>query len=358
MDLSRRQFLKTSAVVSGSTGLALNADRKVLRTLEAVAPAQAEGSSEEQIVTVFTPCAGCHQKCVLWVHVVDGRITKTEPAQFPDQPEDNHCCLKGIASARFPYQPDRLKYPVKRVGERGEGKWEQISWDEALDTVAEMLKETRDKYGAKAVFTDHTGSTVSPQNNDVNSGAEAMRFENLFGSTYPDGWYDDTSLLVSNFFTTGQDLDCNDPRGLMHSKLIIICGANPAEASYRDWKHILRAKDAGARVIDIGVLFDPTAAKCDEFIKELCIGCHVCSWVCPYDIPKFGKDGTIEKCNLCVSRIDEGKEPFCVTACVYGARVFGDLNDPESPAAKLLARKRGRQLLPEYGTDPTIRYVG
>lgn len=94
------------------------------------------------------------------------------------------------------------------------------------------------------------------------------------------------------------------------------------------------------------------------FDKELCIGCHVCSWVCPYDIPKFGEDGTIEKCNLCVSRIDEGKEPFCVTACVYGARVFGDLNDPESPASKLLARKRGRQLLPEYGTDPTIRYVG
>jgi Fe-S-cluster-containing dehydrogenase component len=95
------------------------------------------------------------------------------------------------------------------------------------------------------------------------------------------------------------------------------------------------------------------------FDKQACIGCQACSWVCPYSIPKYSPaDGTVEKCHLCYSRIDEGKEPFCVTACVYGARVFGDLNDPQSPVSQLIARKHGRQLLPEYNTDPTIRYVG
>ena len=264
MELSRRTFMKAAAVVAGALSSKLGARGKVLNSLaEAADPTPA---AEEKVVTVFTPCAGCHQKCVLWAHVVDGRLVKTEAAHFPDQPEDNHCCLKGIASAAMPYYPDRLKYPVKRAGNRGEGKWEQITWDEALDTIAQKLKETRDKYGAKGVLIDHTGSTVSPQSGDVNSGAEALRFENLFGSTLPDGWFDDTSLLVANFFTTGQDLDCNDPRGLMHSKLIIICGANPVESAFRDWKHIQRARDNGARVIDIGVLFDPTAAKVDEFI--------------------------------------------------------------------------------------------
>ena len=95
------------------------------------------------------------------------------------------------------------------------------------------------------------------------------------------------------------------------------------------------------------------------FDKNKCIGCQACSWVCPYKIPKYSPiDGTVEKCNLCVSRIDQGQEPFCVVACVYGARVFGDLNDPNSAPSTLLARKHGRQLTPEQGTNPTIQYVG
>ncbi|MFH0812964.1 MAG: 4Fe-4S dicluster domain-containing protein [Pseudomonadota bacterium] len=95
------------------------------------------------------------------------------------------------------------------------------------------------------------------------------------------------------------------------------------------------------------------------FDKQTCIGCQACGWVCPYDIPRYSSaDGTVEKCHLCFSRIDRGKEPFCVTACVYGARIFGDLNNPESAVSKLIARKQGRQHLPEYGTNPTIRYVG
>lgn len=95
------------------------------------------------------------------------------------------------------------------------------------------------------------------------------------------------------------------------------------------------------------------------FDKEKCIGCQACSWVCPYSIPQYSKaDGKIQKCHLCYSRIDAGDEPFCVTACVYGARVFGDLSDPESAVCKLIARKHGRQHLPQYNTNPAVRYVG
>jgi Fe-S-cluster-containing dehydrogenase component len=93
--------------------------------------------------------------------------------------------------------------------------------------------------------------------------------------------------------------------------------------------------------------------------KQKCIGCRMCSWQCPYSIPRYsGTDGTIEKCTLCVTRIDAGQEPACVRACVYGARIFGDLDDPTSQAARLVAQKHARQALPEYGTDPGVRYVG
>lgn len=264
MTLTRREFISKSAVILGSVGSGFGYGTKVLHSL--VRDEVGIKESEEKIVTVFTPCAGCHQKCVLWAHVIDGRIIKTEAANFMDQPEDRHCCLKGLASAQLPYYPDRLKYPLRKTGARGEGKWERISWDMALDTIAEKLKETREKYGARAVLIDHTGSSVSPQCGDVNSGAEAFRFENLFGSTLPDGWYDDTASPVANFFTHGHDLEASDPRSLKYSNLILIWGANPAETAYRDWKHIGLAREKGTKLIAIGPLFDTTAAKADEFI--------------------------------------------------------------------------------------------
>src|SRR5579859_776126 len=264
MEVTRRQFIQSTGVVLGAAGLGLSHGNKVLKALtQAPSPAAA---SSEKLVSVFTPCAGCHQKCVLRVHVVDGRIVKNEAWPFADQPDDTHCCVKGISSAALPYYPDRLKYPMKRAGNRGEGKWTRISWNEALDTIAQKLKETRDKYGSQAVLIDHTGSSVTPQAGDVNSGAEAIRFENLFGSTLPDGWYDDTSCVVGNYFTTGNDLEGSDPRGMMQANLIMVWGANPAESAFRDWKHITLARQKGVPVIVIGHLFDPTAAKADQFV--------------------------------------------------------------------------------------------
>ncbi len=66
----------------------------------------------------------------------------------------------------------------------------------------------------------------------------------------------------------------------------------------------------------------------------------------------------MQKCTLCVQRVVKGQEPACVAACVYGARVFGDVHDPHSTVAQLIAQKHGRVLLPEQGTRPAIFYVG
>jgi len=93
--------------------------------------------------------------------------------------------------------------------------------------------------------------------------------------------------------------------------------------------------------------------------KEKCIGCKYCVWACPYEVPQFNPlDGTVEKCTFCAHRVDQGEEPFCVHVCVYGARVFGDINDPHSEVSKLIARKHGRVLLPEQGVEPAVYYLG
>lgn len=93
--------------------------------------------------------------------------------------------------------------------------------------------------------------------------------------------------------------------------------------------------------------------------QNRCLGCGYCAWMCPYGVPQFNRTtNTMGKCTFCASRVDQGQQPACVEACVYGARVFGDLNDPNSEISRLIAQKKGKVLLPEHGTEPSVFYAG
>jgi anaerobic selenocysteine-containing dehydrogenase len=100
---------------------------------------------------VKTYCARMdHGGCGILAHVENGKITKIEGD--PDSPINRGTiCAKGIAQIERLSHPDRLIYPMKRVGEKGEGKWKRISWDEALDTIAGKIGETIEKEGEKAI---------------------------------------------------------------------------------------------------------------------------------------------------------------------------------------------------------------
>ncbi len=88
--------------------------------------------------------------CGLSVEVDDGVITRVRPGDFPD-PADRGVCVKGMATREMIYHPDRLKYPLKRAGERGEDKWQRVSWDEALTAIAAKLQEIGQRYGPASV---------------------------------------------------------------------------------------------------------------------------------------------------------------------------------------------------------------
>jgi len=91
--------------------------------------------------------------------------------------------------------------------------------------------------------------------------------------------------------------------------------------------------------------------------QSLCNICKACAQACPYDVIFFNeKEDNAEKCNLCIHRIDEGLEPFCVICCEGQALHFGDLNDPTSNVSQLLSTKGVFQLKPEEGTNPSIYY--
>lgn len=106
-----------------------------------------------------------------------------------------------------------------------------------------------------------------------------------------------------------------------------------------------------------------------------CIGCRYCMIACPYGVRTFNWGapdrpngletgmvearpvGTVEKCTFCVHRLEEGQVPSCVWSCPAGARIFGDLHDPESRVSRLIRDRSGEMLLEEKGTEPKVRYL-
>ena len=98
--------------------------------------------------------------------------------------------------------------------------------------------------------------------------------------------------------------------------------------------------------------------------EDLCIGCKLCSWSCPYGAREFDQDaGVMKKCTLCIDRIynetfaPEDRQPACVATCPASARHFGDLGDPTSDVSRLVAERGGYDLMPEMGYAPTNKYL-
>ena len=125
---------------------------------------------------------------------------------------------------------------------------------------------------------------------------------------------------------------------------------------------------------------DATYKDSDGFVQideGKCIGCKACMLACPYEVRYFNdggsyffpgtlpwgevgeghKEGTVAKCTFCRHRVLEGSEPACVVACTTGARIFGDLENPESKAALLIKRRQTFQLRPELDLRPSVYYL-
>ncbi len=95
--------------------------------------------------------------------------------------------------------------------------------------------------------------------------------------------------------------------------------------------------------------------------NDWCVGCGYCVEACPYDARFINKEtNTADKCTFCHHRLEKGLLPACVETCVGGARVIGDIHDPNSEASKLIRQfhDRIRVLRPEEGTDPCVFYIG
>ncbi len=146
--LSRRGFMKAAA----ATGAALSAAS--LPLLEATDEAFADGSVER--VMHKTACHGCTNCCPVRVYTEDGRVVKIEGD--PDGPlNKGGVCLKCLSQIQTVYSPRHVLHPMKRVGERGENKWEAISWDEAVELAGEQIATAVKKYGPYSYWSARGG---------------------------------------------------------------------------------------------------------------------------------------------------------------------------------------------------------
>ena len=218
---------------------------------------------EAKIIT--TSCShDCGGRCLLKVHVHDGKVIKIET----DDGEDPQlrACLRGRAYRQRIYSPDRLKYPMKRIGTRGEGKFERISWDEALDTVANELLRVRSMYGnASILLLAGSGSQAVLHG----AGAVERLLAKFGGYTRTWGIPSFEGALFASMATYGTMTTGNAREDLLNSRLIIMWGWNPAVTVWdTNTAYILaRAKEKGTRIVSIDPrLTESTAVFAAEWI--------------------------------------------------------------------------------------------
>jgi len=165
-ELNRRGFFKWNALLAGTMAAARGCARGLI-LLEKGASSESAVRRPDRVLRVGCPSHNCGGKCLLKVHVKDGVITRIEGDDRPtDEVADPQlrACVRGRAYRRRQYPPDRLKYPMKRIGKRGTGKFERISWDEALYTMAAEMQRIKQTYGNSAMygFTDKSATSLIP----------------------------------------------------------------------------------------------------------------------------------------------------------------------------------------------------
>lgn len=184
--------------------------------------------------------------------------------------------------------------------------------------------------------------------------------------------------------TTACKMQNNIPMGMVWTRTLTE-DATTVEGAQGTWPYLSRTflpigcqhceNPACMKVCPTGATYKDDKGRV-EIDYDRCIGCRMCMGACPYNARVFNWNepvrdpdfnygdarviarpkGVMEKCTLCKERTDDGDKPMCVVCCPTHARVFGDLDDPDSKASQLARKKKAYQLLEEKGTKPQVLY--
>jgi len=250
--LSRRSFIKLSAITVGAITLG-----------EMLPPFVAQDAIDSGLINaagngfVRSTCEMCVWRCGLIAKIRDGRVVKLDGN--PDHPHSRgHLCVRGQSGLMNTYDPDRVLTPLIRTGNRGEGKFREASWEEALDLTASKMLQIKDKYGPEAMVFSSTHNLSQVQ------------FENLLYGYGSPNYGTQRSLcfnamIVANMMTYGME----EPARIYDKELqyVILTGRNLMEAiSTSETGDLSDAIGRGVKVVYIDPRFTKTAAKATEWL--------------------------------------------------------------------------------------------
>lgn len=252
--LTRRNFLRASGAVAGG-GIAAG-----LFTPGMMRKAQAATATQSGKVEIRRSiCTHCSVGCGIYAEVQNGVWTGQEPAFDHPFSLGGHCA-KGAAVREHGMGERRLKYPMKLVG----GKWQKVSWDQAIGDIGDQMLQIREQSGPDSVYWLGSAKYSNEQSYLF------RKFAALWGSNNVDHQaricHSTTVAGVAN--TWGYGAMTNSFNDLHNSRAIILIGSNPAEAHPVAMQHILRAKERNnAPIICVDPRFSRTAAKSTEYVR-------------------------------------------------------------------------------------------
>lgn len=267
--LTRRAFVASAAAMGAAAAMA----GAVSQTLTAYADDKKMDATSSDATEVkhawCQMCGPARTHCSTLCHIKDGRWTHVE-----GNPEAGNnygrgsktLCAKGNSAMGVLYSPNRLLYPMKRTGAKGEGKFERCSWDEAMDGIAKKLKEQKEQYGAKSY------GVLSPQYYAV-LGSMGRRFLNVHGSpNYLHSAICNSQRMFSRLVTLGGKNHFSspptNPGQLDKTKLLVNWGFNSenSEINQGNPNARLDAMENGMKTIDIRPMLDAMASKADVWV--------------------------------------------------------------------------------------------
>ena len=218
----------------------------------------------DETAVYTTHSSHCGGACLLKAYVRGGVVTRIE-TDDGDLPQFR-ACARGRAFRQRMYSPERLLHPLKRVGSRGEGRFERISWDEALDMLAGELLRVKNAYGSSAILFKWSGGDTSVLHNSMCH----YRLLNMIGGCSEVwGTFSFDGGLFAELATYGTVDTGNTRDDFLNSKLIIMWGWNPSttiQNTNTAW-YLAQAREAGARIVSIDPRYTESGATfADEWI--------------------------------------------------------------------------------------------
>ena len=334
--LTRRSFLKTTAVAAGATAI-FGGSGAMLAGCSSQASSGADTVDEKR---VYARClwSGC-MHCGRWVTVRDGVVVKQEPD--PNEPYGNRPCLRGYSQIQRMYHPNRIKYPMKRVGERGSGEWERISWDQAIREITDKWKGYIKDFGPQSIAL-YPGTSNGGLVNGYAMGL-SKRLWNLMGGSVYDICVDVGSLTGVDRVSGGTGFDQPGNAGLddlNYTKTYICLSGNLTESSIFGWRDVLNAREKGMRFVVIDPNQTTAAAGADMWIRPrpasdgaLLLGCmnvilsegwEDTEFVRNYTVAKYlvKEDGKFLRASeFGVEPVNKGIDPMTQQPVIYDAPI-------------------------------------